>query len=83
MGETLRRIGRRELAQATGREGAPAWVAYEGVVYDTSSSYQWRQGRHQVTHAAGEDYSGRLGDAPHGPELLARLPVVGVLVEGE
>lgn len=67
-----------ELAAYDGKNGAPAYIAFDGRVYDVSSSYQWRGGRHQFRHFAGVAYSG-LDGAPHGPDLLERLPVVGLL----
>jgi len=39
------------------------------------------KGRHQVTHYAGRDWSKGLKDAPHGPEMLDKFPIVGILVE--
>ncbi len=79
----MRTIRREELAACNGRDGAPAWVAFEGRVYDVSQSFLWQRGRHQVTHPAGRDYTGELGAAPHGPDLLERFPVVGLLAEDE
>ncbi len=78
----MRRITKEELAQHNGRDGAPSWVAYAGKVYDVSASFLWQQGRHQVSHRAGEDLTAAFETAPHGPDLLLeRFPVVGVLVD--
>jgi predicted heme/steroid binding protein len=55
-------------------------VAYEGTVYDVSGSFVWQKGRHQILHGAGLEYRGELEGTPHGVDLFARLPVVGVLV---
>jgi predicted heme/steroid binding protein len=76
----MRRFTREELANYDGKDGAPAYVAFEGKVYDVSRSFLWQRGRHQVRHPAGIDYSGGLDEAPHGADLLERFPVVGVLV---
>ncbi len=51
-------------------------------MYDVSSGFLWRGGKHQVLHHAGEDLTDSLEQAPHGPDLLERFPVVGTLVEG-
>jgi predicted heme/steroid binding protein len=75
----MRTFSRAELAACNGKDGAPAYVAFEGKVYDLSRSFLWQRGRHQVTHPAGVDYTGGLGAAPHGPDLLERFPVVGLL----
>lgn len=72
-----------ELRRYDGKEGRPAYVAFQGKVYDVSSSFLWRGGRHQAMHNAGEDLTEALRSAPHGPELLMRFPVVGELVPEE
>lgn len=79
----MRTITREELARCNGRDGAPAFIAYEGRVYDASASFLWRGGRHQVRHLAGREYAPGLEGAPHGADLLERLPLVGILVEAE
>ena len=71
-----------ELKRYNGKNGMPAYVAYEGKVYDLSSSFLWRGGRHQTLHEAGEDLTESLKEAPHGPEFLERFPVGGRLVDG-
>lgn len=71
-----------ELARFDGRDGRPAYLAYAGKVYDVTDSFLWRGGRHQVLHRAGQDLTEALGKAPHGPELLERFPVVGILKPG-
>jgi predicted heme/steroid binding protein len=77
----VRTFTRAELRKYTGRDGGPVYFAYKGKVYDASASWQWRGGRHQVMHQAGQDLTESLADAPHGEDLLARLPVVGLLVD--
>ncbi|MBN2072799.1 MAG: cytochrome B5 [Actinobacteria bacterium] len=68
-----------ELKEYNGKNGKQALVAYEGVVYDVTGSFLWHQGRHQVSHYAGEDLTGELERAPHGLEFLKRFPVAGRL----
>jgi predicted heme/steroid binding protein len=77
----MRIFSRAELARYNGKEGAPAYIAYKGKVYDASDSFQWKNGRHQVVHNAGEDLTEALEQAPHGVEMLERLPVIGILRE--
>jgi predicted heme/steroid binding protein len=74
-----RQFTKEELRQYNGRDGAPAFVAYKGKVYDVSESFLWRNGRHQVSHYAGADLTSGLEQAPHGWELLERFPIVGTL----
>jgi predicted heme/steroid binding protein len=73
----------KELAAYDGKNGAPAYIAYHGKVYDVSDSYMWRNGQHWVRHSAGVDYSGGLDQAPHGADLLERFPIVGILLVNE
>lgn len=80
-GTPVRRFTREELRKYTGQDGGPVYFAYQGKVYDGSESWHWRGGRHQVIHQAGQDLTESLSKAPHGEDLLARLPVVGVLVD--
>ncbi len=75
----MRRFTREDLAHYNGKDGAPAYVAYEGKVYDVTPSLLWRDGRHQALHRAGEDLTGSLDEAPHGLEFLTKFPVVGIL----
>jgi len=37
-------------------------------------------GRHQALHRAGEDLTDALGNAPHGEDLLERVPVIGKFI---
>jgi len=62
-----------------GKNGRPAYIAFEGKVYDVSASFLWRGGAHLVLHQAGRDLTEDLQHAPHGPELLARVKQIGIL----
>jgi predicted heme/steroid binding protein len=77
----MKRYTRAELAQADGKEGRPAWIAFRGKVYDVSQSFLWKGGRHMATHEAGRDLTNVLVQAPHGEDLLERVPVIGLLEE--
>jgi predicted heme/steroid binding protein len=77
----MREFTRQELTTYNGQNGAPTYIAYAGKVYDASGSFHWKRGRHQVHHLAGLDHTGGLDQAPHGADLLERLPVVGILID--
>jgi predicted heme/steroid binding protein len=70
---------RSELLDFDGREGRPAYLAFEGRVYDVSSSSSWGDGTHYEEHEAGNDLTDAMGEAPHDPDELDRFPVVGRL----
>ncbi|MFA6822336.1 MAG: CopD family protein [Geobacter sp.] len=69
-----------ELSVCDGQEGRPAYVAYNGLIYDATDSPLWKQGQHMARHNAGMDLSEALKQAPHDEDRLQRLPVVGKLL---
>ncbi len=74
-----------ELAGFDGKDGRPAYVAADGVVYDVTDSADWREGVHTrcgLGAAAGKDLSQELAQAPSNMRaLLEAMPVVGGLAE--
>lgn len=79
MSQEMKAFTPEELAASDGKDGRPAYLAFEGRVIDVGASKMWRAGRHMNRHSAGTDQSGQLAQAPHGPEMLDRYPQVGVL----
>jgi len=73
-------FSKEELEKYDGSNGL-AYVAYGGKVYDVSQSFHWKRGIHQVVHQAGCDLTGALNEAPHGPDMLDRFPIVGEFVD--
>jgi predicted heme/steroid binding protein len=65
----------RELQQFDGTRGKPAYIAYEGVVYDVSASSLWRGGLHQELHYAGTDLTRTFRKAPHTVEVFTHAAV--------
>ena len=78
----MRVFTREELSKYDGSDGI-AYIAYGGKVYDVSQSFLWRMGVHQVRHRAGSDLTEALEEAPHGPDLLDKFPMVGELLDRE
>ena len=70
-----------DLPGYDGKEGRPAYVLFRNKVYDVSDSSKWQGGSHFRAHAAGQDLTNKIGDAPHGEEVLKRFPVVAELSE--
>lgn len=76
----MKRMNKQELSKYNGKNGVPAYIAYQGKIYDVSESFLWKNGKHQVLHQAGEDLTDALKDAPHGQDMLERVPLVGLLI---
>lgn len=68
-----------ELAQYTGKDGAPAYVAVNGVVYDVTNNPLWAGGNHFFGLTAGRDLSNEFQMCHPGAIVLSVLPVVGSL----
>lgn len=70
-----------ELKQYNGKDGKPAYVAVDGIVYDVSASDKWKNGDHNGFEA-GNDLTDEIKNvSPHGVKMLDRVPVVGKLAE--
>jgi predicted heme/steroid binding protein len=76
----LKKFTIKELEEYTGKNGKPAYVAYNGKVYDLSQSGLWGGGEHMGMHHAGKDITEELELAPHEEEVLERVKLIGELV---
>lgn len=70
-----------ELSSFDGKDGRPAYFAYQGRIYDATGSKLWKSGRHVGKHQAGFDLTEALPMAPHGEEKIAPLPIVGRFID--
>jgi predicted heme/steroid binding protein len=70
-----------ELRRYNGERGQPAYIAYQGLVYDVTHAPNWRGGMHRNTHYPGLDLTRSLRKAPHDEAVFQRVPQVGVLKE--
>jgi predicted heme/steroid binding protein/uncharacterized membrane protein len=68
------------LCRFDGKEGRPAYVAYQGTIYDVTNSRLWRNGSHVTKHAAGADLTDILKTAPHGEDKILAMPRIGKLL---
>jgi predicted heme/steroid binding protein/uncharacterized membrane protein len=71
-----------EVAQFNGESGKPVYIVRQGKVFDVSNSKLWKGGLHMGRHHAGKDLTTDFQAAPHGEEVLARYPQVGVVRKG-
>jgi predicted heme/steroid binding protein len=74
-------FSKRELSRYDGEMG-PAYIAYEGIVYDVSSCPKWRKALHEGLHFPGQDLTEEIVAAPHFDEVFSHPCVkrVGVLI---
>jgi predicted heme/steroid binding protein len=71
-----------ELAKYNGKDGNPAYVAVDGVIYDVSAYPKWKNGDHNG-YSAGNDLTEIIKTkSPHGLAKLKGVPVVGKLIAG-
>jgi len=75
-----KKVTKQELEENNGKNGKPAYIAYQGKVYDVSESSFWMEGDHLGMHQAGRDLTGELEMAPHKEENLQKVKLVGDLV---
>ena len=72
------------LSPFDGKDGRPAYLAYQGIVYDVTASRLWKNGSHVTKHAAGNDLTEFLKTAPHGEDKILAMPRAGrLLASGE
>ncbi len=80
-GEVEKQFTKKELAEFDGKEGRPAYVAVDGVVYDVTGLGTWTDGKHNGV-LAGKDLTNEIKNiSPHGVSKLKGLTVVGKLVD--
>lgn len=71
-----------QLKQYDGKNGNPAYVAVDGVIYDVTNVPQWKNGEHNG-YSAGNDLTDIIKNkSPHGVKQLNGIPIVGKLVAG-
>ncbi len=65
------------LDRFDGQDGRPARFVYDSRIYDVTESPKWKNGRHFGKHAAGQDLTEAMDGAPHGPEVLEKVKLMG------
>lgn len=74
-----KKFSKKELRTFDGQNGKPAYIAYNGSVYDVTDNLYWIDGNHLESHSAGTDLTSELDEAPHGPEVFEAAKKVGIL----
>ena len=70
-----------ELAAFDGKDGRPAYVAVDGIIYDMTNSAFWKNGAHNG-FTAGRDLTKEIKErSPHGVANLQRVPAIGKIKE--
>jgi predicted heme/steroid binding protein len=70
-----------ELAAFNGKDGAPAYIAVDGIVYDVTNVSYWKNGMHNGFEA-GRDLTEEIKTkSPHGVSKMNGIPVVGKLTQ--
>ena len=71
-----------QLKQYDGKNGNPAYVAVDGIIYDVTNVSAWKNGEHNG-YSAGNDLTDIIKNkSPHGVKNLEGVPIVGKLVAG-
>ncbi len=76
--EELTLISKAQLALRNGQDKDQVWIAYQGNVYDVTSSGLWLTGKH-YEHWAGQDLTDELKDAPHTEKVFEKFKIIGIL----
>lgn len=75
----MTKFTRSQLALHNGQDKETIYVAYQGLVYDVTTSRLWRNGKH-YEHWAGQDLTPELADAPHSEKVFEKFEAVGKFV---
>ena len=69
-----------ELAKFNGKDGQPAYIAVDGIIYDVSNASAWKDGVH-AGYDSGKDLTLEIKTkSPHGISKLSDAVEIGKLV---
>ena len=70
-----------QLKEFNGKDGKPAYVAVDGIIYDMTHSVPWKDGQHNGFEAGNDLTKNIKEDSPHGVIKLDNVPAIGVIVD--
>lgn len=70
-----------ELSKYTGKDGNPAYIAVDGMVYDVMNVSQWKNGMHNGFKSDLDLTQEIKTKSPHGISKLKGIKAVGKLVK--
>ncbi len=78
--ENITEYTRSQLALRNGQDKPNIWIAYQGNIYDVTTSRLWHKGKH-YEHWAGQDLTEELADAPHNAQVFDKFKIIGKLIK--
>ncbi|NMM49716.1 cytochrome b5 domain-containing protein [Marinigracilibium pacificum] len=72
----MKELTRSQLALYNGQDKEEVYVAFNGDIYDVTSSRLWKNGKH-YEHWAGQDLTEELSDAPHTEKVFEKFSKIG------
>ena len=78
--DSVKLLKRHQLALYNGQDKPAIYVAWQGRIYDMTTSRLWKNGKH-YEHWAGQDLTEELANAPHAEEVFDKFLPIGELVE--
>lgn len=78
--DTTKVFTKTELSRYNGKDGNPAYIAVNGVVYDVTNNAAWGGAIH-FGLVAGTDVTSQFASCHAGQPILSKLKVVGKMVE--
>ena len=70
-----------ELSSFNGKDGQPAYVSVNGMIYDLTDVPSWQNGKHNGIEAGQDVTDAIMNKSPHGPKVLDNLVPIGTLKE--
>ena len=79
IGRIIQELTVEQLSEFNGRDGKPAYIAVDGVIYDVTESSAWEGGGHKGLEA-GLDLTAQFKDSPHDVSTLDKIIKIGILI---